>query len=275
MDNVNYIGVKIHQNGLEVLKPSNTNCRITLVNKLSTRGRITGFSARSANRLRRLLLDIDFGSAWAICLTLPSIKDAERVDFSALWHGFVVYHKSRSSAPFIWRVELQQRKVPHWHCVFCGDYQSALGFKYLWHDYVSRRLVCSLPFFLHSVKIQQVFSGSSALMYLTAHMSKHKSSQLGWLGRQWGVVNRASLSLLPAGSTLEVSDYVWRLIVRQFRRLTVRLCKDNVYTGAFGRSCFRRMIFGKDEWRFWKIWNYYTTVFGSFSVAEKKSEKPH
>lgn len=261
MQNVNYITCKIHENGLEILKPEISHCRIKSINKLSTRGKISGFSSKSANRLRRLLLDIDFSNSWAICLTLPRIKDFQEVNFSELWHGFTVAASRKLSNSFIWRVELQQRKVPHWHCVWCGDFESALAFKYLWHDYISRRFVCSLPFFLHSVKVQQVYSGSSALMYLTAHMSKHKSSQLGWRGRQWGVVNRSLLSLRPPCSSFHVPYEVWRDVSRQFRRLAAHLDKQGIYTGAFGKSRFRSMIFGRDEERFMKIWRFFFDVW--------------
>lgn len=118
MQNVNYITCKVHENGLEVLKGENMPCRITFTDKLSTRGKISGFSSRSANRLRRLLLDIDFKQSWAICLTLPKIKDVESVDYSSLWHGFCVDFSRKHKNAFVWRVELQMRKVPHWHCVF-------------------------------------------------------------------------------------------------------------------------------------------------------------
>ena len=257
MQNVNYITCKVHENGLEIVQDGVMPSRITSINKLSTRGKISGFSSKSANRLRRLLLDIDFSQSWAICLTLPKIKDGQDINFSELWHGFTVLVSRKLNNSFIWRVELQQRKVPHWHCVWCGDYHSALSFKFLWHDYIQRRLVCSLPFFLYSVKIQQVYSGSSALMYLTAHMSKHKSSQLGWKGRQWGVVNRSCLSLCPPCSSFHVPVEVWRDVTRQFRRLSANLDKQGIYSGAFGKSRFRKMIFGRDEERFMRIWRFF------------------
>lgn len=266
MHNVNYITCKVHENGLEIVQDEVMPCRITSINKLSTRGKISGFSSKSANRLRRLLLDIDFSQSWAICLTLPKIKEVHDINFSDLWHGFTVLVSRKLKNAFIWRVELQLRKVPHWHCVWCGDYQSALSFKYLWHDYIQRRLVCSLPFFLYSVKIQQVYSGSSALMYLTAHMSKHKSSQLGWKGRQWGVVNRSVLSLRPSCSSFHVPPVVWRDVSRQFRRLAANLDKQGIYTGAFGKSRFRKMIFGRDEERFMRIWRFF---FDAWRDSEK------
>lgn len=257
MQNVNYTTIKLHANGLRIAEPAYSDCRITFTNKLSTRGKITTFSSKSAHRLRELLLDIDFTRSWAICLTLPRLSDDFNVDFSDFWHSFACFYRSRFPNAFIWRVELQKRGVPHWHLVFCGDYKDALELKYLWHNFVSKRFVCNLSFFLHSVKVQQVFSGSSALMYLTAHLSKHKSSQLGWKGRQWGVINRCSLPFQSAGSVLVVPQSVWRDIVRQFRRLSEHLRNDGKYTGAFGRSTFRSMIFGKDEDRFMQIYNYY------------------
>lgn len=260
MEYVNYNHVKIHENGLEVLKPSFKQCRIKYSAVSSTRGNIVGFSKKSATRLRRLLLDVDFRESWAICLTLPGEVQPD-CDYSKLWHGFVVAYRAAFDNALIWRVELQVRKVPHWHLVFCGEYIDALRLKYLWMDYIRVRFVVSRGFYLHSVKIQSVRRSSSALMYLTAHLSKHKSSQLGWMGRQWAVVNRSSLRLRSSGSTLSFTDEQWRLIVRQFRRLAERLKVSGVYSGAFGRSAFRACIFGKDEDRFFKIANYYRSAF--------------
>lgn len=260
MEYVNYNHVKIHENGLEVLKPSFRPCRIKSSAVSSTRGNIVGFSRKSATRLRRLLLDVDFGESWAICLTLPGEVQPD-CDYSKLWHGFVVAYRAAFDNALIWRVELQARKVPHWHLVFCGEYIDALRLKHLWMDYIRVRFVVSRGFYLHSVKIQSVRRSSSALMYLTAHLSKHKSSQLGWKGRQWAVVNRSSLRLRSSGSTLSFTDEQWRLIVRQFRRLAERLKVSGVYSGAFGRSAFRACIFGKDEDRFFKIANYYRSAF--------------
>lgn len=261
MQNVNYTSIKLHANGLEILKSDISDCRIiSRLPKnlnLSKRGNITTFSAKSAHRLRQLLLDIDFNKSWAICLTLPRVSDSYNTDYAEFWHSFTCLYRSRFSNAFLWRVELQLRGVPHWHLVFCGEYKDSLELKFLWHDFVSKRFNCNVSFFLHSVKVQQVYSGSSALMYLTAHLSKHKSSQLGWKGRQWGIVNRHNLHFLHVGSTIHVPESVWRDIVRQFRRLSDHLIKDGKYTGAFGKSNFRRMIFGRDEDRFLRIYRYY------------------
>lgn len=260
MEYVNYNQVKIHENGLEVLKPSFRQCRIKSAAVSSTRGNIDGFSKKSANRLRRLLLDVDFRESWAICLTLPGEVQPD-CDYSKLWHGFVVAFRSKFDNALIWRVELQLRQVPHWHLVFCGDYLDSLRLKHLWMDYIKDRFPVTRGFYLHSVKIQSVRRSSSALMYLTAHISKHKSTQLGWKGRQWAVLNRSALRLRSSGSTICYTDRQWLLIVRQFRRLADRLKVNGVYSGAFGRSAFRACIFGKDEDRFFKIANYYRSVF--------------
>lgn len=256
MEYVNYNRVKLHENGVEILKPSNFKCRIKSAVSPSTRGKIDGFSYKSANRLRRLLLDVDFRESWAICLTLPGEVPVD-YNYSKLWHGFVVAYRASFENALIWRVELQARKVPHWHLVFCGEYLDALRLKHFWMDYIRVRFVVSRGFYLHSVKIQSVRYSSSALMYLSAHLSKHKSSQLGWKGRQWAVVNRSALRLRSSGSTLSFTDDNWRHIVRQFRRLSENLMKFGVYTGAFGRSSFRSCIFGRDENRFMRIAVYY------------------
>lgn len=286
MEYVNYNQVKIHENGLEILKPSFSHCRIKSSAASSIRGQIDGFSKKSANRLRRLLLDVDFRESFAICLTLPGEVQPDQ-DYNKLWHGFIVAYRAAFDNALIWRVELQLRKVPHWHLVFCGQYLDALRLKYLWIDYIRFRFVVSRGFYLHSVKIQSVLRSSSALMYLTAHLSKHKSSQLGWKGRQWAVVNRSALLSLPSGSTFSFTDEQWRQIVRQFRRLSERLKIDRIYSGAythfrFSRSVFRRLpldykkdfkvvrsscgsllrrcIFGRDEDRFMQIALYFSRL---------------
>lgn len=272
MENVNYTELNFHRNGLELAKPKDITCRIMCGQNSAKRGDIVTFSTKSANRLRKVLLDIDFNNSFALCLTLPKVDNLE-YDFSGLWHNFCVLHQTKCSDPFVWRVELQTRGVPHWHLVYCGGYYQALNFKHLWQDFISKRFRCSLPFFLHSVKIQPVHESSSALMYLTAHMSKHKSSQLGWHGRQWGIVNRKYLRLLPSISTVQINEHDMIQIVRQFRRLAFHLDKEGVYTGAFGRSRFRRFIFGTDEYRFRRIWEYFT-LKGSCSPSEKNKNTP-
>ena len=298
MEYVNYNQVKIHENGVEILKPSFSQCRIKSAAASSTRGQIDGFSKKSANRLRRLLLDVDFSESWAMCLTLPGEVQPDE-DYNELWHGFVVAYRAAFYNALIWRVELQVRKVPHWHLIFCGEYLDALRLKHFWMKYIERRFPVSRGFYLHSVKIQSVRRSSSALMYLTAHLSKHKSSQLGWKGRQWAVVNRSALRLRSSGSTLSFSDEEWRCVVRQFRRLSERLKIDGIYSGAythfrFSRSVFRRLpvdykkdfkvvksscgsllrrcIFGRDEDRFMRIAVYFSRRGGVPCVDRGQSD---
>lgn len=245
-----------------------------------TRGDITRFSSASARRLRETMVlgrprpdCVPVG----LCLTIPGeiLPDA---DVRHLWHDFVL--AVRSSLPHvavIWRIELQQRKQPHWHLlaytrreVVCGvvlpdqfapdvrrlrDIWERVALKYA--KVVSWQ---SDAFLKHGVDIKPL-SGASAtgkIHYLADHESKHKREQLGWRGRQWGVINRAALTF--DGKVVCVMDEdAHKAAARQFRRLQEHIRADNAgrdkyhqtYTG--GGVCpngsVNRSMFGDDERR--------------------------
>jgi len=64
-------------------------------------------------------------------------------------------------------------------------------------------------------------SKDGAIHYLCDHASKHKQEQLGWNGRQWGVINRACFSFPSESDGEKVSGEDWAIASRQLRRLNV------------------------------------------------------
>ena len=66
-------------------------------------------------------------------------------------------------------------------------------------------------------------SKDGAIHYLCDHASKHKQDQLGWNGRQWGVINRACFSFPAESDGEKVSGEDWAIASRQLRRYSRKL----------------------------------------------------
>lgn len=237
-----------------------------------TRGDITRFSAPSARRLRETLAMAKFkdgkASVWGFTFTIPG-KVLPPSEVRRLWHDFVrAYTKQYRDVPMVWRIELQvlTRRQAHWHCVLWIDGNAtyrAVMIAELWRKVVRSHVgVLSRKtdrgFDLHGVDMR-CLDGATAtglIGYLCDHASKHKREQLGWRGRQWGVVNRDALDF--EGVLIQaVHPDMHLLAARQFRRLQEHLRRDGVYTGGavtpYGEVM--RSVFGKDAERLLKCYD--------------------
>lgn len=106
---------------------------------------------------------------------------------------------------WFWRVELQRNGRPHWHMVgYCPsgidrDMASTL-LRDLWLKALGKlqsgldRAVGARKHAVH-VRWEQDIVHTS--VYLSAHSSKHKREQLGWIGKQWGCINARVLDWSP------------------------------------------------------------------------------
>lgn len=228
------------------------------------RGDISGFSRGSQRRLRETLALARPrvpSRVWGLSLTIPG-RILTPTEVRHLWHKFMIYTKRDfPDVPYVWRIELQTRKQAHWHVVLWAKgegietYAVVAGVAALWRRVV-RDTVGPFPartdrgFDLHGVDVKDL-SGASAtgmIGYLCDHQSKHKQAQLGWQGRQWGVVGRAALDL--SGEIVgEVTDTQHKQAARQFRRLQDHLRRDGVYTGGgvTPSGNVQRAVFGRDE----------------------------
>lgn len=63
----------------------------------------------------------------------------------------------------------------------------------------------------------QLLTSRNCIHYLCDHQSKRKQEQLGWKGRQWGIVNRRALSF-NASASEAVSAHLFARLVRVLRR---------------------------------------------------------
>ena len=66
-------------------------------------------------------------------------------------------------------------------------------------------------------------STDGAIHYLCNHATKHKQEQLGWIGRQWGIINRRNFEF-DQGRKLDGS--AWAVASRQLRRISKKQSAD-------------------------------------------------
>lgn len=234
-------------------------------------GDITTFSRSAQRRLREILAMGKLASGemahlYGATLTIPGEELKPEVA-RFIWGAFVDGMKRRfNDVPMVWRIEQQTRKdrrQAHWHCVlWIGGEEMAARVKaveisLLWQRVVLDRVGALkrktlTGFYRHGTALQ-CLDGSSAtglIGYLCDHASKHKQEQLGWIGRQWGVINRARLDLC-GDIVLEVDRDAHKRAARQYRRLQEHLRRQGVYTGVRVNPAANvsKAIFGKDAER--------------------------
>ena len=265
--------VKLVRGGLGYVVKGQTNKPNPNRHALEKRekGDIQTFSRASQRRLRETLALGKLASGetahiWGVTLTIPGPElsaDAVR----DLWGAFVDGMRAFQDVPIVWRIELQtraDRRQAHWHCVLwvAGDELAsrvqAVQIVELWRRVVLDR-VSALPrrtlagFFRHGVDLKSLDGASATGLvgYLCDHASKHKQEQLGWVGRQWGVVNRHALDL-GGVEVCKLSQREHKQAARQYRRLQEHLRRDGVYTGVrvTPGGNVSKAIFGRDALRF-------------------------
>lgn len=211
------------------------------------RGKVSNWSKASRARLREFLLTHSApGVPIAITLTVPgSILSVEE------WATFVKpfwLKIAKLQYPCVWRIELQQRKQPHYHVVLWGEMDMAFRIQQEWFNAIGRLSPIEYTYSTglvytgdrlgmygaieHSVQISACGDNFERWWrYLCDHASKRKQAQLGWQGRHWGVVYRKGFqSLVPVSECL--SERQWFKFIRVLRRLT----RASVFRGSIGKS---------------------------------------
>lgn len=221
------------------------------------KGDITGFSAASRLRLRYTLARMQPRNSSDVlcgcCLTIPgAIISQERA--SKIWHTFSKNNCRRKfkGIPIVWRVELQKRGQPHWHLTMYlpagrAGCEIRQEFGYQWRRFIRDTLTRSdgcLPwsvetdegFEFYGVRWKNLRSMESATKYLAPeldHESKRKQDQLGWKGRQWGIINRDAIDLTDWGEPVYLCGApVGRIIARFKTAQDARRASGRGYVGA-------------------------------------------
>lgn len=205
------------------------------------RGKIEGFSAKAAANLRLFLLrnSVPGFNIWNVTLTVPgTVSEAE-------WHAArkrLSMRAKRAGIAFVWRVELQRRKQPHFHLVAWirpGSSGQRLFSEHWLASCLPERCKAVKGAWRYCAQVLGPYSAKDAsvewLGYLVGHSGKSKTSQLGWKGKQWGVVSQDLFrEELPAVTT-PMTDRQRAIFQRALRKLL------SVSTGRKHRSISTRV----------------------------------
>ena len=206
--------------------------------KKTKRGKITKFSTASARRLRETLLTkyVPDCDVYGVTLTLP-LEHGEWENSTEYWGGFWnnYTNKLRQSLPdvgIVWRIELQKRNAPHIHAIVYTPKDKPFGKMVTYWlescDALAQRLGVAIKTFDYCFKVSQLVGDRIGFYrYLVDHASKHKQEQLGYQGRQWGVINAKLFKTKESSEILRFDDEGHRIrFIRAFGRFNrLPVCK--------------------------------------------------
>lgn len=213
------------------------------------RGEINEFTAGARRRLRAALLELSIPDAFrcGITLTVPWKGN----DFAPLmeeWRQCLdrfskSFRRRFPNSAYIFRVELQQRGAPHAHALAyiaredlaavagpaasAGPGAAALGLACV--GFEVRRIWSASVHDLHrgslrafnkrGAKVEALASTGAMLRYVADHTSKRKQAQLGYKGKQWGIIGKENL-VKAEGDVLPPprNDYHWAVFLRMLRK---------------------------------------------------------
>jgi len=192
------------------------------------RGKIRGWSANSARRLRDTLNEkwVPDSQVVGLTLTLPWKNEFDGLadEFRKSVHRFsIAFRRAYPNSAAVYRIELQTRGMPHLHAIcffgsgdrFLSDELLVMWWKQGFRDLRDGSM---MGYLRRGVKCDSLnLNAKRLVMYLCDHTSKRKQAQLGWVGRQWGVIASSNLSNRPFGNLPPFSSersegYFWRLV---------------------------------------------------------------
>lgn len=189
---------------------------------------ITGWSAASRRRLRRVLLSHYPPDGWAVYgmgFTIPGPVPtyAEAREMWRRWRK----EADRAGAGVIWRMEVQKRGAMHWHAVVIAEHpDTAVSLQGAWHAINGYRMEVPGAYENSCDLRTDEWMRGRAWRYLCDHTSKRKQYQVATgegVGRAWGVVGRDRWHVwkgVPVGMTERA---FWRFLraIRRLRRPVV------------------------------------------------------
>ena len=186
---------------VERMNPSIKPGRFRAGGGVPKRGTIETFSEKAAGRLRAFVVKYEVPGHECHAYTLTTHGKMAPEEWRGSWSRF--RHRAIDlKVPIVFRVELQKRKAPHIHCTAWllprGDLVGLDGkmtlpwrqqqlFETGWLECVreqddpdSRR---------YAVKHGGQVANEGWAVYQALHSGKSKREQLGWKGKQWGIIN--------------------------------------------------------------------------------------
>lgn len=231
------------------------------------RGIIKGFSAHSALRLRDTLhrLTINDSFCFGVTLTCPWSSRDFKGDFylyKTCFNRFCVnFRRWFRCSGFVFRHEMQFRKVPHSHLMLyvsvCdlpnfdiitdSDLRLKVITRYV-QNQISRLWLRALEdtikegrlfdFVRYGVLVKSVDDKLSLMRYLSDHTSKHKIEQFGYMGQQWGVCARSNFVDNSMTNIHFANTHYLLMFCRAVRRLSCY--RDKKASSPFGSRLLRR-----------------------------------
>lgn len=198
-----------------------------------TRGKCTELTPEVRQRLRTALLTLTRADSKVLDTTLTIPGELTPDEWRDTTKRFRMKLLRRGLA-MIWRVELQKRKMPHIHAaIFAPADQAAHAWGWVQVDWLQ-----SLPeknrnhpgALRHAVHIKGPFSDVEQsprwLEYLTGHASKAKKEQLGWIGKQWGIVGNKLLTERAPLLKVMMNDHQEKWLKRTLSRYLLSLSRS-------------------------------------------------
>lgn len=204
--------------GVVVKKSIDEDKEIFIPKNREKRGKVTTFSRHSARRMKNKLMILpDNQGLYGITLTFKRGTINAPDKLRHFWHLFAMALKRLANKGLIsqnlyllWRIELQKNGTPHFHIVLSTDNSSDIvAFRDRFFDYVIKLLRYSPPD--NAFEVRSLKDSDEAYSYVSSHSSKHKRSQLGWQGRQWGIYfvhpeGKENFKVLTTGYNDSASD---------------------------------------------------------------------
>lgn len=204
------------------------------------RGDISGFSFASRRRMRLALLRSDLNQEcfrFGLTITLPwqgDFGDEWLEGFRACFHRWQTsFRKVHSRWAMIFRVELQQRGAPHVHAIVYAPANEisrfGASFWYKFKEECTLRWYKALKgemrggdiqgFFKHSVSVDNIRDDAAMFRYLADHASKQKQAQLGYRGKQWGIVGKSNLVTIDPLQFTDLTEREHALLARAVAKI--------------------------------------------------------
>jgi len=219
------------------------------------RGKITTMSSKASGRLRHWLLiqHCPWGQLWDVTLTIPGEVTPEEWD---KLKRRIFKQWERAGFAVVWRVELQKRGTPHLHCVVWTPADMPMEKRnhllYVsWWECLPEEKRFSAGAWKHAAHVKGPYTDIEQspkwLAYVAAHASKRKKEQLGWKGKQWGIINRSLFSEREAMVEVTMTRQEEKVFERTLSRFLFsksRAHRTNLRTkGIKPKSRLRRMFF--------------------------------
>lgn len=236
-------GFEIHENLIILHTGSCTH--VPWRHHRAKRGRVTTYSSPSRLRLMRYLATVRWPELPAPCwitLTyhhqLDGSNERARQDLDAWFHRL---RRAIGAGHYIWRLQLQQRGVVHYHVIlwppdwserFQGEpYRRWLA--RMWHEIADPS---SRPHETHGAEVVPLTSYRQAASYVARYVSTERTTDvLSYVGRRWGASRN-----LPRKPWLraECSQALALAMRRNIRRYAMHYCRNRqrLHRYIYGRS---------------------------------------